>query len=198
MGIVECQRYARIAGHPPSLAFNYHETGGAPHTMLNTSEIREVHAACGAEVVILTRAYWPGSEWRSGVLAVLNDTGLGGVAMEFNPGDFGKRNEKDFVADVLAAGKKPFFLLSPGADGHTQEQDVSDALESYIATGVDMASEDTYVVIARYGSATPQPCPASNPGCVYGAHNSVAAALRVALQIRDRVAAEVLEHSSYE
>jgi hypothetical protein len=91
MGIVECQRYARIAGHPPSLAFNYHETGGAPHTMLNTSEIREVHAACGAEVVILTRAYWPGSEWRSGVLAVLNDTGLGGVAMEFNPGDFGKR-----------------------------------------------------------------------------------------------------------
>ena len=31
--------------------------------------------------------------------------------MEFNPHDFGKRNEVDFIKNVLAAGKTAFFLL---------------------------------------------------------------------------------------
>jgi hypothetical protein len=31
--------------------------------------------------------------------------------MEFNPSDFGKRSEVDFINSVLAAGKTVFFLL---------------------------------------------------------------------------------------
>jgi hypothetical protein len=113
----ECQRYKEISGNPPSLSFGYHETGGEPHTQLNASEIELYRTKCGSQVIILTRAYWPNSDWKKGVTRVLNSSGLGGVAMEFNPGDYGKRNEKDFVQDVLAAGKSPFFLFSPGQMG---------------------------------------------------------------------------------
>jgi hypothetical protein len=187
MGFSECQRYARIAGSPPSLAFGYHETGGQPHTQLNSSEIDLYHEKCRAQVVILTRAYWPGSDWKTGVTKVLNNSNLAGVAMEFNPGDFGKRNEDDFVRDMLAAEKMPFFLFSPGADGHSQEDDVKDAITSYIKAGIPMHNDNVHVVIARYGSATPQPCPSTNPGCVYGATNSVAAALREALKLKAQV-----------
>eukprot|EP00656_Telonema_subtile_P015647 TRINITY_DN18233_c0_g1_i1.p1 TRINITY_DN18233_c0_g1~~TRINITY_DN18233_c0_g1_i1.p1 ORF type:complete len:244 (-),score=51.66 TRINITY_DN18233_c0_g1_i1:75-806(-) len=132
MSFAECHRFANITGRPPSLSFNYHETGGSPHTQLSAAEISEVSRECGAKAVILTRAYWPNSEWKTGVTDVLNCSELGGVAMEFNPGDYGKRNEKDFVTDVLAAGKKAFFLMSPGADGLSQEADITAALDSYI------------------------------------------------------------------
>ena len=188
MQSLECSRYSRIFGHAPSIAFNYHETRGRPFTQLNNSEIDRIHEECGTQVVILTRAFWPNSRWRTGVTDVLNNTRLGGVAMEFSPGDYGKRNEKDFVVDILAAKKRPFFLFSPGADGRSQEDNVANALSYFNATGVPLHSDDVYVVIARYGSATPQPCPVSNPGCVYGDRNSVAAALRVALAFRDKIA----------
>ena len=186
MQTVECSRYRRLFGRAPSLAFNYHETGGQPFTQLNNSEIEQIHQECGTQVVILTRAFWPHSRWRTGVTAVLNNTHVGGVAMEFNPGEYGKRNEMDFVVDVLAARKRPFFLFSPVTDGRTQEDDVAQALSYYRAAGVPLHSDDVYVVIARYGSATPQPCPTSNPSCVYGDRNSVAAALRAALAFRDK------------
>ena len=45
------------------------------------------------------------------VQRVLNCSALAGVAMEFNLGDknIGKRGEVDYVHDLLALGKKPFF-----------------------------------------------------------------------------------------
>ena len=48
-------------------------------TMLNASEITAASAACGgAPVIILTRAFWPGSEWRTKVEAVLQQPELYG------------------------------------------------------------------------------------------------------------------------
>ena len=63
----ECAAVTRILGSPPTLAFGYHETGGNPYTQLNASEISEYHQRCHSQVSILTRAYWPGSLWRTRV-----------------------------------------------------------------------------------------------------------------------------------
>ena len=79
--------------------------------------------------------------------AVLNCSALGGVAMEFNPGDHnvGKRGELAFVRELLAAGKQPFFLMPPGqhADspgalpgGRTQEENLQSTLALWASQGV--------------------------------------------------------------
>ena len=62
-------------------------------------------------MIILTRAYWPNTDWRRNTDKVLGHPKLYGVAMEFNPDDFGKRSEVDFIHSVLGAGKTAFFLL---------------------------------------------------------------------------------------
>lgn len=71
-------------------AFGYHE---AHVTQLNYNEISQYSDRClGVGVVILTRAYWPDSDWKRNTDAVLHHPKLYGVAMEFNPNDFGKRS----------------------------------------------------------------------------------------------------------
>lgn len=99
----DCKGLRGIANGTLTAAFQYHETGGVPDTMLNYTEITAASQACGAPVIILTRAYWPNSAWRRKVQAVLSHPSLFGVAMEFNPSDYGKRNEGDFVNEVLFA-----------------------------------------------------------------------------------------------
>ena len=111
MGFAECTAVRAYAG-TLTAAFGYHETGGTPATQLNAQAIDLYSSKCGGSgVIILTRAYWPNTEWRSKTDAVLHHPKLYGVAMEFNPHDFGKRNEVDFIHNVLAAGKTAFFLL---------------------------------------------------------------------------------------
>ena len=131
MQYTECAAVARITGSAPSLAFGYHETGGSPHTQLNATEIGLYHAKCGADVAILTRAYWPSSPWRTGVEAVLSSPHLGGVAMEYQPQDYGLRTEQTFVKEVLAAKKKAIFLWPLQASNRSHETDIFDAISSF-------------------------------------------------------------------
>jgi hypothetical protein len=79
--IRDCKAVRSDSGGRLTATFQYHETGGVPATMLNASEIDAAAGACGAPVVILTRAFWPGSEWRSRVVEVLSHPSLIGVAM---------------------------------------------------------------------------------------------------------------------
>jgi len=149
----ECQRVGRLApkGHL-SGAFVYHETGGVPATMLNAAEIDAAAAACGgAQVIILTRTYGP-SPWRTNVQAVLNHSNLLGVAMEFNPNDYGTRDEGEFVKEVLAAGKVPFFLLPFVVTQEKTEDVIKDALDNFAAQGADMKDPRVHVVLARYNT----------------------------------------------
>ena len=63
-------------------AFGYHETGGTPATQLTAQQITLYSNNCqGAGVVILTRAYWPNSDWRKNTDKVLSHPKLYGVAM---------------------------------------------------------------------------------------------------------------------
>ena len=185
MSFSECSAVARILGAPPTMAFGYHETGGQPFTQLNASEIAEYQQKCRTQVCILTRAYWPNSPWRTRVEAVLNQTALGGVAMEYGPGDYGKRFEEDYVNAMLAAKKKAIFLwpLQPAAN-QTCEGNVGDAIRSFVAGGADMASDDVWIVIARYGL----PHGAACKDCVFGAKNSLVAAVRAAQRLQAQVA----------
>lgn len=111
MQFKECAAVRQYTG-TLTAAFGYHETGGTPATQLTAAQIQQYSDHCGgAGVIILTRAYWPDSDWRRNTDRVLTHPKLYGVAMEFNPHDFGKRNEVDFIHNVLAAGKSAFFLL---------------------------------------------------------------------------------------
>lgn len=97
--------------------------------------------------------------------------------MEYGPGDYGKRSEADFVAEMLAAKRKAIFLwpLQPDAN-HTCEGNVGAAILSFITAGIDMSSDDVWIVIARYSL----PHGAACKDCVFGPKNSLAAAVREA------------------
>jgi hypothetical protein len=207
MQIFECGAAARILGQPPTLAFGYHETGGKPWTQLNATEIDMYHAKCGTDVAILTRAYWPSSPWSSRVEAVLSHPHLGGVAMEYSPNDYGLRTEQTFVKEVLAAGRKAIFLWPVSPNNRSLETNVFDAVSSFAqacgnhtaptspcgpvkdptghgcACGMDMASDDVWIVIARYGLPQGVACGADS-ACVFGATNSMAAAVTEALRLQ--------------
>ncbi len=179
MSFTQCKAVSRILGAPPSMAFGYHETGGEPYTQLNHTEISQYHEQCKTQVCLLTRAFWPSSPWRTRVEAVLSHPNLGGVAMEYGPGENGKRTEEDFVREMLAAKKKAIFLwpLQPSGN-QTCEGNVGDAIRSFVARGMDMANDDVWIVIARY--SLPKPC----TDCVYGETNSLLAAVREALRLQ--------------
>ena len=71
--VSECALVRNLKGGTLLASFQYHETGGDPHTMLTWDEIGKASAACGnCGIIILTRAFWPNSEWRSNVEAVLS------------------------------------------------------------------------------------------------------------------------------
>jgi hypothetical protein len=177
-GSAECARVRRLAPSKFVASFQYHETGGVPATMLNASAIDAASAACGGcGIIVLTRAFWPGSPWRTNVEAVLGHPKLYGVAMEFNPSDAGKRYEGEFVNEVLAHGKTPFFLLpfansAPG--GAPAEKTIETAIDTFSAMGAKMADPRVHVVLARY--STP-------PFPVQGSTNSIEAAFAKAKQM---------------
>lgn len=176
----ECMKVRNLhGGTEPLLAtFQYHETGGQPHTMLSAPEIEAASTKCGnAGVIILTRAYWPSSEWKTNVEKVLSHPLLYGVAMEFNPGDYGKRNEGDFAKAVLAAGKSPFFLLPFKGDAGlpAAETRIKNAIINFASQGVDLKDPRVHIVLARYD----QP---HLP--IAGSTNSIEAVLRQVLHLK--------------
>jgi hypothetical protein len=176
---VDCRRVRQIDG-TLTAAFGYHETGGQPQTMLSWSEIDQYYANCGAGVIILTRAFWPGSQWRTGVESVLNHPKLYGVAMEFNPDDIGKRSEADFVKEVTAAGKTAFFLWPYRyVSNETTETVMDTAIRTLISAGTPMHSDQVSVVIARYDLPHVQ---------VYGSVNTIQSALKTAKAWQGQVA----------
>eukprot|EP01126_Amoeba_proteus_P057019 TRINITY_DN7232_c0_g1_i3.p1 TRINITY_DN7232_c0_g1~~TRINITY_DN7232_c0_g1_i3.p1 ORF type:complete len:144 (+),score=21.85 TRINITY_DN7232_c0_g1_i3:467-898(+) len=118
--------------------------------MLTWQEITDAYNNCRCGIIILTRAFWPNSEWRTKVEAVLGHPYLYGVAMEFNPSDYGKRNEGDFVKIVLEAGKSPFFLLPFLVTPTPTEVVIQEAIDNFIAQGADMSDPRVRVVLARY------------------------------------------------
>lgn len=92
--------------------------------------------------------------------------------MEFNPHDFGKRNEVDFIHNVLAAGKSAFFLLPfKNVAGNPTERQITQFIEYLRNNKVNMADNRIRFVLARYD----QP-----PIPIYGATNSIFSALRAA------------------
>lgn len=125
--------------------------------------------------MILTRAYWPNSEWRTRTDKVLGHPRLYGVAMEFNPDDFGKRNEVDFIHNVLAAGKTAFFLLPfrQVAGNPTEKQIIS--FIQYLKSHTSLTDNRIRFVLARYD----QP---HLP--IVGATNSIDSALKAAQRLK--------------
>lgn len=147
----DCHAVRSVAPNGALLAaFAYHETGGEPHTMLSWDEITRVYEQCRAGVIILTRAFWPGSEWRTNVEQVLGHPYLYGVAMEFNPDDFGLRSEEDFVNEILAYGKSPFFLLPFRSVTTPTETVMTNMLRGLVQKGAAISDSRVHIVIARY------------------------------------------------
>lgn len=180
----ECARVHRLAPSKFVASFQYYETGGVPATMLNASAISAASTACGGcGIIILTRAYWPRSPWRTNVEAVLDHPKLYGVAMEFNPSDAGKRYEDDFVNEVLQHGKSPFFLLpflQSAPDGKPAEQTIEAAIDTFRSMGAKMADPRVHVVLARY----------SKPYLpIKGNSNSIEAAFSKAKQMQQAMSA---------
>jgi hypothetical protein len=172
---IECAAVAAlVTPRALSASFHYHETGGVPATMLNNSEIDAVFAACGgvAPVVTLTRAFWPGSDWRTRVEATLFNTHLLGVAMEFNPDDYGKRNEDDFVTVLLAHGKQPIFLLPFRVWPNSTEAIMGQFFAWLGERGANISDDRVVFALANYD--TP-PLP------VLGAQNSIESAILTTL-----------------
>ena len=164
--VQNCKSVRSAANGRLTATFQYHETGGVPGTMLNYTEISEASAKCGnAGVIILTRAFWPNSAWRTKVVEVLDHPLLYGVAMEFNPNDYGKRFEGEFVKTVLAAGKSAFFLLPFSAapqfsnGTYTTEDVIGDAVHSFAtlakASAATLDDERVHIVLARYDHVCP-------------------------------------------
>ena len=178
----DCTDVRTLAGSLGLLAtFQYHETGGTPATMLTWDEITAASAACGgAGVIILTRAFWPGSDWRTKVEAVLSHPLLYGVAMEFNPSDYGKRDEPTFVQEVLAAGKFPFFLLPFVFYSVPTETSMLQFLQFLQKSGSPLHDTRIHFVLARYN-------PLHIP--IAGTTNSIASALAVAQAFQQRIEA---------
>jgi hypothetical protein len=155
-------------------SFHYHETGGVPATMLNNSDIDHIFAACGgvSPVITLTRAYWPGTDWRTSIEAILGNPHLLGVAMEFNPDDFGKRNEDDFVRELLSRGKWPIFLLPFRTWSSSTEEIMKQFFQWFASRGVSLNDDRIIFTLANYDSP---PLP------VVGQSNSIESALRASL-----------------
>ena len=175
----ECSLIQKLAPSKYVASFQYHETGGVPATMLNSSEIDTASAACGGcSIVILTRTFWPNSQWRKRVESVLDHPKLFGVAMEFNPSDYGKRNEGEFVNEVLRHGKSPFFLLpflAKTSSGKPAETTIENAVKTFIQMGANMSDPRVHLVLARYNDPK---LPIS------GTSNSIAAAFAKAKKMQ--------------
>ena len=146
----ECRKVRSYAG-TLTAAFAYHETGGTPATMLNWDEITQYYNKCASGIIILTRAYWPNSEWRNKIEAVLKHPYLYGVAIEFNPNDWGKRYEHEFVNDVTSHGKAA-FLLWPTKEvaNYPSENQWRDAMQYLKNNGANLQSPLTHFVVSRY------------------------------------------------
>lgn len=175
----QCSLLQQLVPSKYVASFQYHETGGVPATMLNSSEIDAASVACGGcKIIILTRAFWPNSQWRKGVESVLDHPKLFGVAMEFNPSEYGKRHEGDFVNEVLSHGKSPFFLLpflAKAPSGEPAEVTIENAVKKFAQMGANMSDSRVHLVLARYGMPR---LPIS------GGSNSIAAAFAKARQMQ--------------
>lgn len=96
--------------------------------------------------------------------------------MEFNPDDFGKRSEVDFIHNVLAAGKSPIFLLPfRNRAGDPTEKQISQFINYLKGSKVSMSDNRIKFVIARYDKPY---IPIS------GATNSIDAALKAAEKLK--------------
>lgn len=177
----ECRRVRNVSPNNALLsAFAYHETGGEPHTQLTWQEIDHTSNQCGGcGVIILTRAYWPNSEWRLGVERVLDHPKLYGVAIEYAPQDFGLRTEEEFVNEILAHGKSPFFLL-PFDAAHNTEVAMTNLLKGLVQRGAKISDPRVHFVLARYGIPTVS---------VLGSSNSIQSALIAAKNFRAKLLA---------
>ena len=93
--------------------------------------------------------------------------------MEFNPDDFGKRNEDEFVTELLAHGKCPIFLLPfrifPNA---TTEQLMNDFIDWLLVRGANVTDDRVVFVLANYD--TP-------PEKVLGPTNTIESAINTTL-----------------
>lgn len=157
-------------------AFGYHETGSQPHTMLSWDEITQYSSRCGSGVIILTRGYWKNSEWRTNTDKVLGHPKLYGVAIEFNPNDFGNHEEIDYIHNVLAAGKTAFFLLPfVHKNNYPTESQITNLINYYKSHGINMSENRIRLVLARYD----QP---HIP--ILGSSNSIYSALKAAQKLR--------------
>jgi hypothetical protein len=96
--------------------------------------------------------------------------------MEFNPDDFGKRSEVDFIRNVLAAGKSAFFLLPfRNVAGNPSERQISGFINWLKGQGVNMGDGRIRFVLARYD----QP---HLP--IAGSSNSIDSALKAAQRLK--------------
>ena len=162
-------------------SFQYHEF--TADTMLTNAEIANASAACGGtQVVGLTRAYWPGSGWKTRVEQALANPLLLGVAMEMNPDDWGPRNEDDFVKELLASDKLPLFLLpfrNPNPKNLSTEDTMRGLVGFLASRGVNVSDDRLIFVLANYDWP---------PLDVLGASNSLESALRATMELCGRPA----------
>eukprot|EP00128_Syssomonas_multiformis_P010169 Colp12_sorted_trinity150504_noHs@26500 len=147
----ECQKFKRLTGQPPSGAFGYYETGGADGgTILSDADIDRYHAQCQASVIILTRAYWPGSQWRARTDHALANAKVSGVAIEYNPEKYDQRNAIDLMNHALSLKKRVFLLWPVVFNKQTVLQNIVDAITQFRNSGAPMHSPEVVVVLARY------------------------------------------------
>lgn len=96
--------------------------------------------------------------------------------MEFNPHDFGKRSEVDFIHNVLAAGKTAFFLLPfQNVAGNPTERQISGFINWLKSNGVNMSENRIRFVLARYDKPFLP---------ITGASNSIDSALKAAQKLK--------------
>lgn len=96
--------------------------------------------------------------------------------MEFNPNDFGKRNEVDYINNVLAAGKVAMFLLPfINKAGYPTEKQITDFIQYLKSHNVNMSSNRILFVLARYD----QPLLP-----ITGSTNSILSALHAAQRLK--------------
>lgn len=163
---------------------SYHEDALTPSptkTLLNWGEVDQYYNNCNHhDVLALTRAYWPGSDWEKYCRNILTHPHLGGIAMEYNPQDTGLRSEDHFVNELLAYGRKPFFLWPLRYNGVTTEQNIIDSINWLWSHGVNLNDDRIHFVIARY----------DNPHvAVVGPTNTVQSAMNAAMTMKAEIAA---------
>lgn len=96
--------------------------------------------------------------------------------MQFNPDDFGKRSEVDFIHSVLGAGKTAFFLLPfRQVAGNPSQRQITQFIQLLKNSGVNMADNRIRFVLARY----------DNPHvAITGPSNSIDSALKAAQRMK--------------